>query len=161
MELNSLDRKLPVADAHDLSGFIARGFGLGRHDKISGQTLTLNNEAVIAHHLQRIRQAAKDALTVMANQGSLAMHGDARPDHAAAIDVSHALHSETYAEQRNTFCRLAQDFGANSEIPRISGVAGTGRQYNTLIAARFLLRGADLVIAEIIELESAAQAVFQ
>src|SRR5687768_16076812 len=114
MELNAMKRPGPVADAHDFA-FVGpcsnREIGV-----VKG--VAANYQTVVACRLERIGQALKNALAVVVNERSLAVHDAVVAHDFAAEDITDALMAETYTQERSVGGKAPNHFVGDSRLPR-------------------------------------------
>src|SRR5947207_900383 len=105
MKLNAVERPSAVADSHDLI-FVRPG----ADDKIGiFESLTANHQAVIACRLKRVGQPFEDALAVMMNPRSLAVHNSIIADNFAAENMADALMPQTDSQNWYRQCKPLDD----------------------------------------------------
>ena len=110
-----------------------------------GQALSLDDQRMIARHLNALGQALEHALAGVADGRQLAVHGLGRADHLAAVDLADGLVAEADAEQRDLAApALAM---RSRQMPASLGVHGPG---DSTMAFGPLndVGGADLVVAD-------------
>ena len=99
VELHAVQGPGFVAHAHDLVlGGPGADFEVG-----IGERRMANHQAVVARRLERVGQAAEDALPVVKDRRRLAVHDPFVPHHLAAEHVADALVAQADAERRHRF----------------------------------------------------------
>jgi hypothetical protein len=88
MKLDPFGSMSPVSHSHDLSFF-----GPCAYFETFRHRFSTENERVVSNRLERIGQPAVDRLTVMKNEGGLAMSDPFGSDNLAAKGVSNSLMS--------------------------------------------------------------------
>src|SRR6266568_3826985 len=96
MKLYTPNREFFVFYAHN---FVL--FSLGSNLQTIGQAFALNHQRVITCSRKRIGHAFKEILSVVLNEGSLAMHHPVIPNDVAAKNMADALMAEANAERRD------------------------------------------------------------
>src|SRR5436190_6548400 len=86
MELHAVHGMRRVLHAHDHAA-LGRG-SLGRDGEAVGQARTLDDEGVIARHLEPLGQALENALALVGDLGKLAVHEHRCADHLAAVGLA-------------------------------------------------------------------------
>src|SRR5579862_1815820 len=104
MELHAFDEMILVPEAHHLA---LRG-SCADFQTI-GKRLVVNDQRMIAHRVERIRQPGENSATVVYHRRSLAMHQARGASDVAAKRLAHALLAETYAEDRKLTCKFPED----------------------------------------------------
>src|SRR5262245_57853979 len=94
MELDAVQRPLPVPNAHDLS-LLGPG---GDLEVRVVECVLLDHEAMVARRFERAREPGEHALTVVVDRRHLAVHDPPIADHFAPERVADALVSEADAE---------------------------------------------------------------
>src|SRR5512138_1423172 len=89
MELDTLDGKAPVAEAHDLAVL-----GAGRDLEIGGEALVQHHERMIARGLETLGQRLEDATVVVLDGRRLAVHLLLRPRHRSPEGLADGLMAE-------------------------------------------------------------------
>ena len=105
MELDAVDRKFAMAQAHDFMLLGPRGDFENR-----GKCLPLHKERMVAGGLEGRRNPGEDAGAVVMNRRGLPVHEAARAHDVAAIHVADALVAEAHAEQWDRRSEAADDF---------------------------------------------------
>src|SRR5262249_38808101 len=96
VELHAVQRKGAVPHPHDLVLV-----GPGRDDEVGiAERVALDDEAVVAGRLERVGKAGKDALVIVMDQRSLAVHDAVVTHDLAAERVADALMAQADAERR-------------------------------------------------------------
>ena len=113
MKLDAFRLVLPVSQSHDLAFFGPRAyFEAFRH------RFSIENERVVSNRLKRIGQPAVDRLTIMKNEGGLAMSDPFGPDDLASKGVSNRLMSQADSHDGNDLAKLPDHFNSH---PRFLG----------------------------------------
>src|SRR5690349_21446646 len=95
------------------------------HFELGGHRATLDDEGVIAHDFQRIRESLEQSCPVVFNARRLAMHHAPGAHHLTSIRFADRLMSEAHAENRH-FTSPAPDDG-NGDT-RLGWSLGAGRK---------------------------------
>ena len=138
MELDAPHRPLAVGRAHD----DAVG-GPGDRLEVLGQRLG-DAERVVADDREALGDLREERRVVVVDGAHPAVHDLGRVHHLGAGDVADSLVAEADAEQRHL--GVADGVGADAEVLRVVGPAGTGRDHDVVeVAARQLAPGGAVV----------------
>ncbi len=141
VELDAVQRPDAVTHPHDLA-LVRPGADL---EIGVVERLALDDEAVVARRLERVGQAAEDALTVVVDRRGLAVHDADVAHHLAAEDVADALVAETDAQDRRRGGEAFQHLVGNAGLARRAGAGGKD-DVRRLQLADLIRR--DLIVAE-------------
>src|SRR5487761_2192499 len=144
MKLHAVDGILTMAQPHDET--VCR---LGGDFQRGGQRRALDDQAVVADRLERLRQPAQHTRARMLDQRSLAMNWLWRADHPPAKHLADTLMPQTDAQQRDTWPQRGDE---RIRDARLSWCAGARRDDNVRWRQRLHLRHAHLVVAPHIHL---------
>jgi len=89
--------------------------GLGGHLQLRWQRASVDHKGVVAHHLQRVGQARKQAACMVPNRAGFAVHGNGCVDDPGTAVPCQALVTETDSEERNV-CEVLEDIGTHTEV---------------------------------------------
>src|SRR5579871_392079 len=118
MKLNALDQKLPVPHTHHFALFrLRRDLQAVRHG------IALDDQRMVARGLERLGQAAKDALPGVMNARNLAMHDAVVADDLAAESRTDALMAQADTQDRDLPGEALNERHAHA---RLVGRAGAG-----------------------------------
>src|ERR1700687_5133235 len=122
MKLHAFDREFLVSEAHD---FV---FGGARADFQNGrERIGIDDQRMIAHRVERTREASEDRIAIVNHRRSLAMHQARSAHNLAAEHLSDALMAEAAAENRPSAPHLAQYLQRD---PRLGRSARSRRDYD-------------------------------
>ena len=110
MELHAIGWVLLMFERHDLA------FGCLGDDFQFGGDGFVDDQRVIAHGFKRRRDVFEDALSVVSDGRSLAVHQARSAVHFAAVDCAEALMSEADAEHGNFAREMFDGFGRDAAI---------------------------------------------
>src|SRR6185369_4191783 len=96
MKLNAFDLQLFVAQSHD---YVVSG--VGRYFETVRQTLTFDDQRVVATSRKMIVDPSKYCFPVMTDLGSFSVHQLWSTNYAAPKSLTNRLVAETNTEQRN------------------------------------------------------------
>ena len=150
MKLHSLDRKLPVAQAHDGAGSIFLR-SPGADFQFRRQIFLFHDERVIARGRHGHGQAVKDAFVVVRDGAGLAVHQVRSAHHIAAKSRADGLMSQADAENRHFAGEVPDQIDADAGILRR---ARTGRDHDALRVHGLDLGNRDLVVAAHLDLRA-------
>src|SRR5262245_4204760 len=138
MELHAMHRVPLVRQPHDQS------LAGGGDDEIVGQTVAINDQGMIARHLELLRQRLEHAGADVANGRELAMHRLRRAHDAATIGLANGLMAEAHAEDWNRRAHRSDQLQADAGLV---WRARTGRQYDALGCQLKHIGDGNLVVA--------------
>ena len=81
----------------------------------------VDDQRVVAGRLERVGEAGEHADVVVVHQRGLAVHDLGCPDHVAPVHLTHALHAEADAEDREVTLELLE------HAERHAGIVGRAR----------------------------------
>ena len=110
MELHAIGRVLAMFERHDLA------FGSLRNDFKFGGDGFIDDKRVIAHGFKRRRNIFEDALSVVSDGGSLAVHETRSAVHFAAVDCAETLMPEADAKHGDFAREVFDGFGRDAAI---------------------------------------------
>ena len=119
--------------------------GLGRDLEGGRQARALDDQRVIARHLELVGQALEQPCAAIADRRQLAVHRLGRADHLAAVDLADRLVAEADAEQRDRRPGLGDQVEADAGLV---GRARPRRQHDRLRLHADRRVDGDLVVAE-------------
>src|SRR5271166_3741544 len=139
VELDAVDRTVPVGDRHDEAVV-----GLGADLELRRRGRSVDDERMVARRLERPVEPAKDAAGVVRDARHLAMHRGARPHDVAAERLPDRLVTEADAEDWGRVARGAHEVETDARLVRR---AGAGREDNCVRLPRKSVLDADLVVS--------------
>ena len=139
MELDAVDRKFAMAQAHDFLLLGPRGDFENR-----GKCLPLHEERMVARGLEGRRQPGEDSGAVVMDRRGLSVHEPIRAHDVTAVHVADTLVAEAHAEQRDRRSEAADDFARDARLVRR---AGAGRNADARGLHRRDFVGRDFVVS--------------
>ncbi len=144
MKLDTHQRILSVADAHDLFDCSVCIQRPGSHFKAVWQGFPVNGKRVIAHCLVGVFKAFEQSFGVVMNSGGLAVHDVPCPYDPGAERLADGLVPETDADDRQLSGKVTNQFQRYSGLFRSTGA---GREHNTFWLSAFYFRHRNLVVS--------------
>src|SRR5579871_1781817 len=119
MKLHALHRIVPMTHCHNQPIV-----GFGSDFQFGGQARPLNDQTMIAHRFERLRQSGQHTPPLMSNTREFTVHRDRRANDAPAIDLAHALMPQADAQDGRRLPKGQNDIVADACLV---GRAGSGR----------------------------------
>lgn len=139
MELDSVQRQVPVPNAHDL----AVG-GPGGDEQIVGQRLAIHAQRVVAGCSEGRGQVSEQFAAVVMDFAGLAVYERSCGNNAAAKGLRDALVTEAHSENRQRIGKVRDDIQAGAGIVR---PAGAGRNNDATWVDGTNIFDGDVIIA--------------
>src|SRR5688572_6738653 len=90
----------------------------GEDLQLGRQRSAINDERMVAGHLERVWKSGKDTFTVMLDHGSFAVHDATCAHHVAAIRLSDRLVPQTHAQQWSSRAQPFYDVDTHTRLVR-------------------------------------------
>src|SRR5262245_14387693 len=115
VELHPIDGMYLVLQPHD------QPVGFRRHLEVGGQISALNDQGVVAGHLEAARQGTKHALAGVMDLRELAVHRLGRAHDPAAVGLANGLMAEAHAQHGDVGTRRFDQLQADAGLVRRTG----------------------------------------